>query len=153
MDLVFPSKRDTWLVVAIWVSIAVLAIALPVVLWMPGSVLARLASVTLLLTSGAFSLWVLYATGYTVGAQDLGVRSGPFRWRVPLATITSVTPSKNPLSSPACSLDRLRVAYRSASGRERRLLLSPADKAGFLAAIAARVPTLTLAGDRLVPRP
>jgi hypothetical protein len=153
MDLVFPSKRDGWLVVVIWVSVAGMAMALPIVAGAPGSVLARLAFAAILLGSGVSSIWVLYATRYTVGATDLDVRSGPFRWRVPLATITSVTPSKNPLSSPACSLDRLRVAYRSASGRERRLLLSPADKAGFLAAIAARVPTLTLAGDRLVPRP
>ena len=32
------------------------------------------------------------------------------------------------------------------------MLLSPADKGGFLAAVAARCPSLALAGDRLVPR-
>jgi hypothetical protein len=46
----------------------------------------------------------------------------------------------------------LRIGYRDAHGRRRAMLLSPADKSGFLAALAARRPDLVLTGDRLLAR-
>jgi len=152
MDPVFPSKRDTWIVAVIWLSIAVLIAGARVTLRSPAPFAARVSLSGVMLLAGAFSLWVTYATRYTVTATEILVRSGPLRWRVPLAAITSIVPSSNPLSSPAVSLDRLRVAHRGANGRARALLLSPADRAGFLAAVAARCPSLALVGDRLVPR-
>jgi hypothetical protein len=79
------------------------------------------------------------------------VRGGPFRWRIPLAAIVSVTPTRNPLSSPACSLDRLRITHRGPRG-ERGLLVSPASKTGFLDALARRCPELSRTTDGLAPR-
>jgi hypothetical protein len=152
MDLEFPSRRDLWIVIVIWFSIAMLLVGARVMLGAPGHLIVRIGIAALMLAMGGFSLWVTYGTGYTVTAKELHVRSGPFRYRVPLADIVSITPSNNPLSSPAVSLDRLRIAYRDASGRERTLLVSPEDKAGFLAAIATRCPSLHPSGDRLVPR-
>jgi hypothetical protein len=152
MDPVFPSKRDAWIVAVIWLSTAALVAGANVMLGSPGPFAARVALAAFMLLSGAFSLWVTYGTRYGVAATEIVVRSGPLRWRVPLAAITSIVPTSNPLSSPAVSLDRLRVVYRGANGRERALMLSPADKGGFLAAVAARCPSLTLSGDRLVPR-
>ena len=40
-------------------------------------------------------------------------------------------PTRDPLSSPALSLDRLKVSY----GPKKHVLISPANKAGFLSAI------------------
>ena len=45
--------------------------------------------------------------------------------------ITSVRRTRNPLSSPALSMDRLSIRY----GKGRRIMISPADQAGFLEAI------------------
>jgi len=56
------------------------------------------------------------------------VRSGPFRWRVPIADIVRITPTTNALSSPALSLDRLRIEY----GRGSAIMISPRDKDQFL---------------------
>ena len=61
----------------------------------------------------------------------LRVVSGPFRWRVPIADIQSVTPTRSLWSAPALSLDRLRINY----GNGRCILVSPADKQGFMEAI------------------
>lgn len=152
MDLEFPSRRDRWIVAVIWFSIAVLLVGAGVMLSAPGPFAARIGIAALMLASGGFSLWVTYGTGYTVNATEIRARSGPFRYRIALADIVSITPSGDPRSSPAVSLDRLRIAYRNARGRERALLVSPADKAGFLAAIAARCPQLQPSADRLVPR-
>ena len=62
-----------------------------------------------------------------------------------------MTPTRNPLSSPALSLDRLRVTHRASSG-ERGLLISPADTAGFLAALAEHCPQLVRTSDGLGAR-
>jgi hypothetical protein len=152
MELVFPSKRDAWIVAVIWVAFAALLAGARVMLGSPGPLVARIPLAGFMLLAAGFSLWVTYGTRYTVTAAEITVQAGPLRWRIPLAAITSIEPSGNPLSSPAVSLDRLRVVHRDADGRERAILLSPADKAGFLAAVAARCPSLALAGDRLVPR-
>jgi hypothetical protein len=92
-------------------------------------------------------LWVLYGTKYTVTSDRLEARSGPFRFQVPLLEIDSVEPSRNPLSSPACSLDRLDIRY----GRGRRhILVSPRDKVAFLRALLGACPHLELQGDRII---
>jgi hypothetical protein len=62
---------------------------------------------------------------------SLLIRCGPFRWTVPIDSITAVEETRNPLSSPALSLDRLRIRY----GKQRQVMVSPADKAGFMKAI------------------
>ncbi|MDY6982470.1 MAG: PH domain-containing protein [Pseudomonadota bacterium] len=77
-------------------------------------------------------LWLLFSTGYTLDATELRVKSGPFSWKVPLAGIHSVKPTRNPLSSPALSLDRLKIEH--ARGW---LMISPADKEGFLRELEA----------------
>lgn len=73
---------------------------------------------------------MLIGTHYTVDGNTLRIACGPFRQKVPIDAIESVEPTRNPLSSPALSLDRLLIRY----GR-RRVMVSPADKAGFLKAI------------------
>ena len=79
----------------------------------------------------ALMLWLIIGTHYTVDRGTLRIVSGPFRWKVAIDQISSVEATKSPLSSPALSLDRLRVRY----GKNRRILISPADRVGFLEAI------------------
>jgi hypothetical protein len=73
---------------------------------------------------------MLVGTHYTVAGDTLRVACGPFRWKVPIDAIQSVEATRSPLSSPALSLDRLRIHYG-----KRRIMVSPSDKAGFLKAI------------------
>jgi hypothetical protein len=47
---------------------------------------------------------------------------------------TVVESTRNPASSPALSLDRLLIRYGGGS----EIMVSPADKAGFMAAIKKR---------------
>ncbi|MGV3590121.1 MAG: PH domain-containing protein [Gammaproteobacteria bacterium] len=72
-------------------------------------------------------LWLLSNTGYTLDSTHLRVKSGPFSWTVPLADIRDVRPTRNPLSSPALSLDRLLIEHTGGS-----IMISPADKDAFL---------------------
>jgi hypothetical protein len=56
-----------------------------------------------------------------------------------LDEIESIVPTHDPRSSPALSLDRLRINYRR-RGKLRAILISPADKEGFLRVMAAIAP-------------
>ena len=76
-------------------------------------------------------IWIMLGTWYFVDREVLKVVCGPIRWRIPLDEITSVERTRSPLSSPALSLDRLLIRY----GKRRRIMVSPDDKDGFLAAI------------------
>jgi membrane protein YdbS with pleckstrin-like domain len=107
----------------IWALIAVMITAAP---W---PVRIAVAVVTLLVLGLLFSIFT--RTHYTIADGELRIVSGPFRRTVPLADITSIEPTRNPLSSPALSLDRLKVSY----GDKKYVLVSPADKTGFLSAI------------------
>jgi hypothetical protein len=105
-------------------------------------------ALTLCFGTPVFMLWTFYGTSYTLLADELRIRCGPLRFRVPLGEITSVSPSRNPRSGPACSLDRLEIRY---GGRGSRILISPDDKRTFLEALLVRCDQLVLRGERLVP--
>jgi len=143
----YPSKRDLWLEIVIWmVSLFSFSVGLSPFLIPTDRRISTLV-MTLCFAVGAFALWSFYTTGYTLLSDQLVIRSGPFRFRVPFAEITSVCPTRNPISSPACSLDRLEIRYR---GGRSRILISPEDKPGLLAALVARCDRLVPSGDRLV---
>ena len=135
--MTFRSKVDWWFHAAIIVAAAACLFAL-VTVAMEGTTGEALALAPLFLFGLAFPVWLIRSTYYRFDDTQLYIRSGPFRWRVPYNDIRSIRPTRNPLSSPALSLDRLRLEYR-----KRAILISPADKAGFLAELKKRVPSLS----------
>ena len=132
MATVYRSKTDAWLV-------AVLAFAMAASLYATFEVLstgspAGWGAVALIAGLGiGLPLWLLLSTRYTLESRRLVVHSGPFKWHIPVADITRITPSSNPLSSPALSLDRLRIDY----GGDSSLMISPCNKEQFLSDIEA----------------
>lgn len=143
--LIFPSKIDRWLLALIAVPLAISVGATVSALLAHPPFEAVLLIVGLEALVLGFISWTFRSTRYLVGDREVIVRSGPFRWRIEIATIESVRPSRNPLSSPALSLDRLEVRY----GRGRALLISPEDRTGFLDAIVARSPGLVRSGEQV----
>jgi len=81
---------------------------------------------------GLLSL-ILFPCEYVFESKNLVVRSGLIRWRIPFNEIDEVKPTRNPLSSPAWSLDRLWISYG-----KRNVMVSPREKKKFLEAIAQR---------------
>jgi hypothetical protein len=131
--MTFVSKQDLWLKLLLIATIVGEAAGGAAILiygpdrW-PG---------LLLLAAAVFVAWLMRSTYYIVDESTLLVCCGPFRWTIALGEIESITPTHNPLSSPALSLDRLWIAYRR-HGRKRAVMISPLDKDGFLSAIWAR---------------
>lgn len=131
----YPSKVDLWL--------AVLICAMPVavvVAWIlaltSGSnddlVGAVVASVLVL----GILFGLVYPMRYGLNDKHLLVRFGMALTRIPLADITKVEPTRNPLASPALSMDRLSIV--SGPGLTGTVMISPADRERFLDELASK---------------
>jgi hypothetical protein len=127
VETLFRSKRDAWLGVVIWVPAILLFVVSSA-----EALSGRWVSAGALAAGAAAMLWVFYGTCYSVNDTHLRIRCGMFRWRIERESITSVLPSNDETASPATSLDRLEVRY--AQG-QKRVLVSPEDKAAFCAAL------------------
>ncbi|MEO8188294.1 MAG: PH domain-containing protein [Burkholderiaceae bacterium] len=128
----FPSKKDTWLLVVLLGGIAVALVAAAIALRAD----PRTWPLALLIVLVAVGLpcWLLFSTHYTLSDEALMIRSGPFRWQIPIREISAMTPTRNPLSSPALSLERLRIEY----GSGKAIMISPTDKDVFIRAVNQR---------------
>lgn len=128
--MTFQSKTDSWLVILIVAtSIGVLIATVPVILQAQGTQLPIVIPVMLL--AAVLPIWLLMTTRYVVDNEMLRIHCGPFRWKIRLDEIESLKATRNPLSSPALSLDRVMIRYRNG----RRIMVSPLDKQKFAAAL------------------
>ena len=132
MTKVYRSKVDKWLL-GILIAAMIVGIFGAVTAFAAAGWQAWWAIFPLLFGSG-LPAWILTTTHYTLDDDTLVIRSGPFRWRVPVAEMRAVTETSNPLSSPALSLDRLRIEYENG----RSVMISPEDKEGFLRDLRSR---------------
>ncbi|MCC5451882.1 PH domain-containing protein [Rheinheimera sp. UJ51] len=130
MTQVFRSKVDTWLEIVL-VAAALAALYGVIHSLNSGDNADIVASLFALLVSAGLPIWLINSTRYTLTEQQLLVQSGPFQWQIPIVQISNITPTINPLSSPALSLDRLRIDY----GQGRSLMISPKQQQQFLQAL------------------
>ena len=129
--IAFRSKVDVWLavvIVGIFPAIATIFVA-------SGSSAAFWSQLAMWAIPGVMVLgWLYWSTTYTLDGSELVVRSSGLTWRVPLRDIRTIAHTHNPLSSPALSLDRLRIEY----GPLRSIMVSPADRERFLEELEQR---------------
>jgi membrane protein YdbS with pleckstrin-like domain len=131
MGIRFKSKVDAWIGIVL-AGCALLSAASAVIVFRSG---VPLVLVAVIVTAGtALPVSLLLRTDYTVENAVLIVRTGLFRWRIPLTDIASIGSTRNPMSSPALSLDRLLIERRTGSD----LMISPLDKKGFLQELQKR---------------
>ena len=139
--MIFQSKVDRWLLVFCWSGLALLPVIMIAQYVDEGRVTPVLV-VTFALVA-ALLIWMFRSTFYRIDGEELLVRSGLFRWRVPIGSIRAIAPTRDVMSGPALSLDRLRIRYRG-KREEKELLVSPLDKDGFVAALRERNPQIEL---------
>jgi hypothetical protein len=149
VERIHYSKQDLWLSALIWGGLAVAAVA--VMFSAKGDIADPALRLLIACAPVAVTLLLIYPLYYRITGDELLVRCGFLRYRVPVAGIRSVTPSRNPLSSPAMSLDRLSIKYTH-RGRSRELLISPRDKQEFIQDLSLVAGHLRIEGDSLVQR-
>ena len=140
-DSVHKSKVDAWLallILALFLS-GVISTGAGVYILAVGPFDAALT----LLLSGPFLVALIvglvWPVRYTLASEELIVQSGLLRSRYRYEILTGAAPSRNFLSSPALSLDRIKITYR---GRIGFFMISPEDKQAFLRQLAERAPHL-----------
>jgi hypothetical protein len=127
MPRTYSSKIDGFVVLAFCGLALAFSLAVGGALTLPTT--GRLLALVIFGPLGAgLPLWTLLGTRYTIDGTLLFVRSGPSRWTIPIRDIRSITPTRALTSSPALSLDRLRIEYSDG----RVLLVSPREKETFL---------------------
>ncbi len=143
--VVFATRVDAWLAVVVAGGLllslgAVIAAAFE-------SPREALVAGLILLASVGLVVAIAVPTQYVVGENELLIRSGVLRHRIPLDSVIRVYPTRNPLSAPAWSLDRLGIDYRRRNARSLALI-SPDRREEFLDLMAARA-ALVRAGNEL----
>ena len=122
------------------VLVVIISLGVSVRLVLQGSLAGYLISIWLIAVGIGLPLWLLYTTQYVVKDEVLKMQSGPFKWTIPITSISQVVETTNPLSSPALSLRRLKITY----GESKTIMVSPKDREGFHEAIGQRLfPTQT----------
>lgn len=125
----FPSKKDIWLTLIIWLSV--------LVCFLPLFSKANGSPITTVPIAG-FLLWLWFSTGYKVEGNLLIVKSGPFKRKIPIKEIGKVKQSKSLLASYALSIRRLEVRF----GKYGMVHVSPKDEHGFIKSLKEVNPTI-----------
>lgn len=127
----FRSKVDWWLAGILMMAAAGATLAAVVAIVTGNGTAAALIG-----WLGLFALLrgLVFPMRYGIGAGQLVIRHGLVRQRCKLSEIIEVRPTRNPLSSPALSLDRLMV--KRGEGAFDSVMVSPADREAFLALLA-----------------
>jgi len=148
---VYPSKLDWWIRLVLFVP-ALGAIG-PSLYWalVHHDRTTLLIAIAILVGYGMILVGLVFPMRYTLAADGLEVRSGLVRQHFAWTSIISMKLSKNPLSSPALSLERIAIRYLRANGRERTILISPPDRDAFMAE-CARVSGLHAMRDHQLSR-
>jgi len=127
MSKVYRSKVDT----RFGIILGGMPIALLFVAWkliqapIPGR---WIIAIPVLLLGVCLPISILVSTTYRITDGSLGISCGFFKWKIPLQDISRIEPTTDPISSPALSLNRIRIEY----GQAKSVLISPFNKEEFL---------------------
>ncbi|RDU36077.1 hypothetical protein DRW41_15955 [Neobacillus piezotolerans] len=127
----FPSKKDVWVTLIIWLSI--------LVCFLPLFSKANGAP-TITVPIAGFLLWLWFSTGYTVEGGMLIVRSGPFKRKIPIKEIEKVKQSNSLLASYALSIRRLELRF----SKYGLVYVSPKDEEGFIKSLKEVNPSIRI---------
>ncbi len=148
--MVYRSKVDWWIFLLVASGGAAVTIACLFNIITRG--IEYSASWILLISSifyWAVIFLLAYPVEYGITSPNLSIKSGLFTCSIPLASIEEVHRTRNPLSAPAWSLDRLHISYRK-RGKKAFALVSPKNIRLFLEELTQKTPGLEMQGDRVI---
>jgi hypothetical protein len=88
----------------------------------------KIFGIAVLITISSFILDLICRTYYFIKDDYLFIRCGIFTTTIEVKSIRKISDSKNLISSPALSIDRLEIIYNKFDS----VLISPKDKAGII---------------------
>jgi len=145
----YPTKRDWWLVILLLSASLFSLYALVIVFSEPVHPLVKVIGTVIFVGMAVLFPWILFGTCYILTKEHLIIRCLSRQYPIPLRDIYEVFPTHNPLSAPACSLDRLRIKFK---GSRFGALISPKDKGEFIRDLLWRCPQLKHESNKLILR-
>ena len=131
--MVFKSKVDIWM--------AIIFILVPIS--MIYGVITEPSAVLLLVTAFVIVLLCIlfFGTKYVIEKEELIVYGGIYKKRIPIKQIRSLRPTKNPLSAPAMSIDRIEITF---DPHIQVILVSPKERELFVKKLLEINPSITV---------
>jgi hypothetical protein len=129
----FRSKKDWWILGFI-IAMTGLLLQLLLTMYAKGNMAQYPVHTFTYVLTIAVLWWPVWNTQYRIEAEQLVITSMFLTWKIPLSAIQKISPSNNSVSSPALSLDRLRIDYQK-QGKAKFILISPKDKQAFTLAL------------------
>lgn len=108
-------------------------IVLGVVLFITASEKPHWVGPIILLPIVLFIVHMFSKTYYVIDGNSLTIKCGFFSTAVDVNTVTKISETNNPISSPALSLDRIEIAY----GKFQSVIISPKLKNEFISDLIA----------------
>ncbi|MDQ0257100.1 hypothetical protein J2S74_004546 [Evansella vedderi] len=129
----FPSKKDVWLTLIVWGSILVVVV--------PAIIEQQIVGLFIALPIAFFIGWLWFTTGYTIEKANLKIKFGPFRKTVHIQEIRKINKTKNPISAPALSIDRIEIIYGKFNDM---VFISPRKEREFVQLLLKENPDIVL---------
>ena len=125
----FHSKIDWW-ILGFVIAMTGLLVQLLFTMYAKGTMVEYPEHTMVYIFTIAVLWWPVFSTTYAIGNNTLTIRSMFLKWVIPLENIKTVSKTNNSISSPALSLDRLKIEYMK-DGKIKQVLVSPRDQKGF----------------------
>lgn len=125
----FHTKIDWWILGFI-IAMTGLLIQLLFTMYAKGTMVEYPEHSVVYILTIAVIWWPVLNTRYIIQDEILTIHSLFLKWRIPLANIQKISKTNNSISSPALSLDRLKIEYIK-DGKIKQVLVSPRDQQAF----------------------
>ena len=129
----FHTKIDWW-ILGFLIAMTGLLIQLLYTMYAKGTMVEYPEHTTVYILTIAVIWWPVFNTRYIIENEALIIHSLFLKWHIPLANIQNISKTNNSISSPALSLDRLKIEYMK-DGKIKQVLVSPRDQQAFRQAV------------------
>ncbi|SFC66986.1 PH domain-containing protein [Parapedobacter composti] len=138
----FQAKIDWWLfipIAALLVGSTVPLVMLALVGADPKAKVTGWLFTVFMLGASACCIPLFLATRYIIEGEHLTIKAGLFyKKHIPISAIRKISETRNPISAPAPSLDRLEIHYN----RFDSVVISPKDKWAMITELTQRNPSI-----------
>lgn len=129
----FRSKIDWW-VLGFIIAMTGLLLQLLVTMYAKGTMQEYTEHTAVYIITIAVLWWPILNTRYVVGENTLTIHCLLFKWRIPIVNIEKISKTNHSISSPALSLNRLKIEYLN-EGKSKYILVSPRNPQKFYQAL------------------
>ena len=129
----FHTKIDWW-ILGFLIAMTGLLIQLLYTMYAKGTMVEYPEHTAVYILTIAVIWWPVFNTRYIIENEALIIHSLFLKWYIPLKNIQNISKTNNSISSPALSLDRLKIEYMK-DGKIKQVLVSPRDQQAFRQAV------------------